>query len=267
MIYLQRQETQTTQYFCMHCQSFFHRSGYQENDEARKNDVGWLVAHPGDFSHLIAELRGLFPNARSCFEAGCGIGHLLSQLKAAGYHARGVDSNARAIQVARDKYGVDAEAGYFREGMARADLLFAIDVLEHLEEPRTFFAAMLASLNPGGAIVVRVPCVNRDLWPYLHGADERKKHEPMDPFMDNSVHITHFSSRGMELMAESLGAKLVARQGKEFFVFTWEGAAPGRRRNGQGPWHIFGRLHAFARRVGRRCRLGLQGLRIKRSPS
>ncbi len=255
-VYLQRQRARTTQRYCMDCQSFFHQSGYKEDDQALVADVGWLVAHPGDFGGLIAGVRELFPAARTCFEAGCGVGHFLAQLAAAGYRARGIDVNAHAVRVAREKYKVDAEAGPFREGLARADLVFAIDVLEHLEAPRTFFAAMLASLMPGGGVVVRVPYVARDRWCYLRGADGPKAHEAADPFLDNSVHITHFSPLGLRLMAEGLGAELVDRLGphKDCFVFGRVGHEGGRRARPAGPVKLFARLRERAKWLARPAR-------------
>jgi len=220
-IYLQRQRTVTQQYFCMDCQSFFHRSGYKEPEAQFVGDTKWLLDHPGDYRSSIDVLKSMFPKAKTCFEAGCGVGTLLSQLKEKGFAASGVDPNPIAVEYAQTHYGVDATWGYFDTLSSPVDVVFAIDVLEHLEDPRTFFAALVASTKRDGAIVVRVPTVDRNRWHYLYTADQDGQKESHDPFMDNSVHITHFSTLGVMKMAEDFGCRFLIRgTDRDLFVFS-----------------------------------------------
>ncbi len=207
-IYLQRQSTTVPQYYCMTCKSFFHVSNYVENEIQHQNDASWLTEHAGvenaDLAHEIIEVVG----ARRVFEAGCGVGELLLALQAKGASAEGVDPNPVAINLAVEK-GARASAGYFSKLSEPVDAIFAIDVLEHLTEPREFFWQLRESVVDGGHIIVRVPEVNQNRWHYLKGADQAREYVYPDPFMDNSVHITHFSSEGLRLMGESLGTTYV----------------------------------------------------------
>lgn len=207
-IYLQRQEILVPQYFCMTCQSFFHVSDFVEDDAAHQNDSDWLAQHPGvehaDLAREVVDVLG----ARRVYEAGCGTGDLLLALQAQGAFAEGVDPNPVAVKRAVKK-GAHASVGYFSALSDPVDAVLAIDVLEHLADPRTFFRQLRDSVKDGGMIIVRVPEVSRAMWVYLKDLDEPREHVHPDPFMDNSVHITHFSAAGLRIMGESLSATYV----------------------------------------------------------
>lgn len=209
-IYLQRQSSSVPQYYCMACKSFFHVSNYVENDVAHQNDSAWLMQHPGaehaDLAREIVEVRG----AHHVFEAGCGVGDLLLALEAHGASAKGIDPNPVAVGLAVEK-GAHASTGYFSALNEPVDAVLAIDVLEHLTDPREFFRQLRTSVVEGGLIVVRVPEVNENAWHYLKGADKPRDTIHPDPFIDNSVHITHFSDDGLRMMGESLSATYVGR--------------------------------------------------------
>jgi SAM-dependent methyltransferase len=221
-IYLQRQKKTVPQFFCMDCNTFYHRSGYVEDEGQLHDDTEWLIAHPGDYAEPIAEIRKMLPNAKTCFEAGCGAGALLHQLEKAGFRAEGIDPNAVAVAHGVKTYGVKAKYGYFKDTGDKYDIVFCIDVLEHLERPRAFFADLVASLNDGGAVAVRVPNVERDRWSFLDTAPLDREIAPGDPFCDNSVHINHLSIRGLIEMASQLGMPHHRYISQGLFAFTKE---------------------------------------------
>ena len=217
-IYLQRQVKTTPQYYCMTCRSFFHRSDYIENSEAHENDATWLLEHPGvenaDLAHEIVNVLA----ARRVFEAGCGVGELLLAVQALGASAEGIDPNPSAVALARQN-GAEAAVGYFDGLPQPVEAILAIDVIEHVPDPRAFFRHLVESIVEGGIVIVRVPEVNENAWHYLDGADRARENIHSDPFVDNSVHINHFSAYGLRLMGESLGAKYVSRIVGSFHLF------------------------------------------------
>lgn len=219
-IYLQRQQTTVPQFYCMTCESFFHRSSYKEPEGQFVGDTRWLINHPGDYKKALYEVRSIFPKAVTFFEAGCGVGDLLMQARDAGLKGQGVDPNPLAVEHAKTSRKVDAAVGYFNKLDKPVDLIFSIDVLEHLETPRTFFADLVASVKPKGGIMTRVPTVDRNRWQFLRSAGSTMPKEPEDPFMDNSVHITHFSTQGFVTMAQSLGAKFIKKIDQDIMVFA-----------------------------------------------
>jgi 2-polyprenyl-3-methyl-5-hydroxy-6-metoxy-1,4-benzoquinol methylase len=220
-VYLQRQQQTTAQYFCMECNSIYHRSGYRESEDQLRGDTEWLLAHPGDYSAPIADLKRLLSNRiRTCFEVGCGAGDLLHQLEKHGYQAAGIDQNADAVSYAVKNFGVDARVGYFEVLQRKADLILCIDVMEHFEQPRPFFKAMVESLEAGGILGVRVPYVETNRWHYLFGADRKRDFNIEDPWCDNSVHITHFSSAGLIKMASDYGLPFVKIISALIYLFS-----------------------------------------------
>lgn len=202
-IYLQRQATTTPQLHCMTCQSFFHTSDYEENEIALENDASWLIQHAGVENAAIAKEIVNVQGARRVYEAGCGVGSLLLALEACGAFAEGIDPNPNAVAMAVER-GAKATTGYFSTLSEPVDAILAIDVLEHLKDPRKFFGELIASVVDGGCIIVRVPEVDESVWHYLRGADQARENIYPDPFVDNSVHINHFSEKGLRLMGESL---------------------------------------------------------------
>jgi 2-polyprenyl-3-methyl-5-hydroxy-6-metoxy-1,4-benzoquinol methylase len=207
-VYLQRQERFTPQYRCNDCESFFHRSEYKENNEQMAADTEWLIVHQENVSELINFLKCRFESEPlSCFEAGCGIGSVLQQFSTAGFQVSGIDPNFIAIEHGRQAFGLEIIAGYFKALLLPVDVIICIDVMEHLEQPAPFARDLITSAQLGGYIVVRVPMIRRDRWKYLEtAADPKKPWDFSDPFLDNSVHITHFSPQGLIKMMERQGA-------------------------------------------------------------
>jgi O-antigen chain-terminating methyltransferase len=92
-------------------------------------------------------------------DCGCGRGEFLELLRGAGIAARGVDTNAPAVALARDK-GLDVELGDLFSELRRSRGLLggvsALQVVEHLEPPDVFEFLRLAhqAMAPGGRILV-----------------------------------------------------------------------------------------------------------------
>lgn len=217
-IMLQRQHRRTAQYHCMNCESFFHRSDYHEDSGQHEGDAAWLLDHPDSSNGLLISYLRDQGDTHTVYEAGCGVGDLLLGLSAAGFQSRGVDPNPVAVAIASER-GARAELGYFVELADPVDAIIAVDVLEHLDAPRPFFAALRDSVRRAGLIVIRVPEVERQHWQWLKGANQIRGFDAADPFRDNSVHITHFSKRGLQIMGESLGTTYVCGLPGGFHVF------------------------------------------------
>ena len=204
-IALQRQGRTAPQIFCMECNSLFHTSDYGESEAQWAADAQFLQAHKdGSLSAIVDYLQSASPG-ESVYEAGCGVGDLLIDLSAAGLTASGIDPNPAAVGLATGK-GAIAVRGYFAPLTEPVDAIICVDVMEHLERPRPFFRDIVASVKPGGVILVRVPEVEARDWHWLRGAEIDTGFDFANPFRDNSVHITHFSRRGLLALAEGMGA-------------------------------------------------------------
>ncbi len=206
------------QTYCMDCQSFFHKSDYHENDEQQKHDLDFLVSqnenHASIQSQLILELITRLPGCKTVLEIGHGTGILLKACRDFGLSATGFEVNKYCHDYALKNYKVDSRLGLFdHTHKENYDLIIALQVFEHIEEPRELFSSMHRNLNADGAIYISVPFVERNQWKFLWTADQLNEKHAADIFSDVDVHITNFSIDGMKKMGLNLGARTA-----DFFV-------------------------------------------------
>lgn len=94
------------------------------------------------------------------FDVGCGTGELLSAVQALGWEPRGCEADAAHVQFARAR-GLEVLEGYVDAPpsllAAGVRVLSALNLLEHVPEPKRWLARMTAPLAPGAHVVVEVP--------------------------------------------------------------------------------------------------------------
>lgn len=105
----------------------------------------------------------------SCVDVGCGTGHLLAELRKAGFAGRlvGLDSATTAGTQVR-AHGLDLEfyPGYLsaQPWHKEFDLVLCTEVLEHCDYPGDIVQDMIRAVKPGGLIVITVPDGRKDTW-------------------------------------------------------------------------------------------------------
>ncbi len=111
--------------------------------------------------HLERVLRYVGPGAR-ILELGCGSGSLTYLLGQAGFDAVGLEMAPAAIELARDRFGVEVVQGPLEvaELTGSFDAVVAIDVLEHLPRPLATLELCVGRLKEGGALFLQTPRYN-----------------------------------------------------------------------------------------------------------
>jgi SAM-dependent methyltransferase len=132
------------------------------------NDL--FVAHAS-----IYHFAGRFAPGARVLDAGCGTGYgapiLLSHGAA---HVRGVDIDPFSVAFARRRFGGPyasferADCQHLRLEDASFDLVFASNVLEHLEEPGLFLRSAFRALRPGGRALFAVPPITSEETARVH---------------------------------------------------------------------------------------------------
>ena len=109
----------------------------------------------------ILKRQRLLPPAR-VFDVGCGWGINLTALERAGYRATGLDISAQILHLIerRGRHLIEADITQpLPAGLERADALFALDVIEHIDDDRAAVQALARMLRPGGCAVLSVPAL------------------------------------------------------------------------------------------------------------
>lgn len=121
------------------------------------NYYAWIA------SHFAAHLRG------TVLELGCGAGFVIRNYLDRVDSVFGVDLNPELLSRLQAQYPggkvrtacVDLRGDWHELGGLRADVILALDVVEHFEDDGAFVDKLLRHLAPGGRIVLKVPAQAR----------------------------------------------------------------------------------------------------------
>ncbi len=124
-------------------------------------------------------------NEASVIDIGCGYGWLLDYFNEAKIVC-GSDISEHALDLARQrspkreyKYGDIQEKINFD---FKFDLILAINVIEHLTQPKQAIENICNALNPGGIVIVHLPTINNKLnkfeYKYLYDSDPTHIYRP-----------------------------------------------------------------------------------------
>ena len=107
---------------------------------------------------------------RTALDVGCGAGLLAEPLARMGAKVTAVDAAPELITVAKaHATGAGLAIDYRAIGVeglkGRFDLITAMEVIEHVADPRAFVASLAERLAPGGLLILSTP--NRTAWSKL----------------------------------------------------------------------------------------------------
>jgi SAM-dependent methyltransferase len=135
-------------------------------------------------------------------DVGCGYGHLLARFKDH-YELYGVELSEHASAEARSRvpraHILQADLQHDLPFRDRFDVVLAINVVEHLEDPRAGVAALAAALRPAGIAVIHLPtisgAVSRGIYRFAYAGDPTHIYRPSSPEV-----VRLFESEGFELL-------------------------------------------------------------------
>lgn len=97
---------------------------------------------------------------RKLLDVGCGMGFLMKICRDNGWQVWGVDISATAIEYARSNFELDVRLGRIDDvdfGDRKFNLILALDLLEHLEQPVEFVKRCYDLLDKNGILVIETP--------------------------------------------------------------------------------------------------------------
>jgi SAM-dependent methyltransferase len=113
---------------------------------------------PGLHESVAAVVQRLCPPPATVLDLGAGEGALTLRLREVGYVCE-------AVELTPDRFAVEGVPchsldlnGNFAESLDRTfDLVAAVEIIEHLENPRHFLRQCVRLLTPGGLLVLTTP--------------------------------------------------------------------------------------------------------------
>jgi 2-polyprenyl-3-methyl-5-hydroxy-6-metoxy-1,4-benzoquinol methylase len=216
-------------YICLDCFSLYQRPGYHlGDDETLRADLSWhldeLAIHRKHSESIVRQLLDLNPNARTLLDIGCGIGASRAVAERVGLDYQGVEPNPYCVNYAKTVLSLDLMQAYFKADLFsdRFDLVIADMVLEHVVEPSAFVADVFSILSPGGLFFLSVPGRRGGVLRVIYSLIFPRAKYSL--FLDNDVHINHFSRTGIMRLIAQNGAVLRAELSKGTYVIQAKGS-------------------------------------------
>lgn len=131
-----------------------------------ENRHWWFCGRRRIVRRLLAEIA-VPHTGRRIVDVGCGTGANIASLADA-YACHGIDPSPEGIRLARERFpAVQFTCGLAPDALGRearnADIMLAMDVMEHVADDFLLMSSLLAVLEPGGHLLVTVPA-DETLW-------------------------------------------------------------------------------------------------------
>jgi SAM-dependent methyltransferase len=198
----------------------------------------WVDAEAPRDALWRRRVRKLAPTRKrgSLLDVGAGIGQFLHHARGAYTAVHGTEVSRRAIEIARERYGLTLSEGQIETidfGDQRFDNITLFHVLEHVPHPRTVVERCLSLLTPGGILAIAVPNDlltlrgKRDklggLVARLRAGGAARVRTPglpritLDGSMDE-IHLSHFTPIVLQRFLESCGLRILENDLDPFYV-------------------------------------------------
>ena len=156
----------------------------------------------------------------SVLEIGCATGDLLAAVRARGAAVTGLDISRWAAATARQRHGIDVLVGTLDtldDVLPAFDIVLALEVIEHVEDPARLLRQLARHLAPGGYTMISTPnyrCARRfgHRWAGFHRSLE---------------HLYYLSDEVLSRMCAAAGLEEVV------WYTTGYGLGPGTQPNGR----------------------------------
>lgn len=138
---------------------------HYNSDESSRAQY-YLDVEPADrrsFALLLERLERLRPDQGDLLDVGPNVGTLLTLAVERGWRGRGVELNADAARLCRERRGLDVVTGVLEPGRFEPrsfDVVVLADVIEHLSDPLAVARVVHDVLRPEGVLVVSTPDIS-----------------------------------------------------------------------------------------------------------
>lgn len=150
-------------------------------------------------------------NPKHVLEVGCGEGHFLNKIEKA-FKVKGSEYSEKSIKKLIEK-GIE-----FDSDQDSYDFILTFQVLEHVEDPKTFLRTIISKLEAGGCILITVPNNDSKLMQERFGLLDYPPH-----------HMTQWTRKALENISSLYGLEIIEYYEEPIRFDHYMGLIKGRR--------------------------------------
>jgi 2-polyprenyl-3-methyl-5-hydroxy-6-metoxy-1,4-benzoquinol methylase len=138
-------------------------------------------------------------------DVGAATGLLLQEAEQLGWRASGVEPSIWAAEVAKDTYGLDVHCGTLEDSpfaSGEFDFVTAVDVIEHVADPRGLLEAIGQKLKSDGIVCVVTPDFDSFVAKFLK----------QNWWHVRQAHIYYFTEKSLERLLDETGYRIIKKK-------------------------------------------------------
>lgn len=147
-----------------HIPGYYRYRHYARRIRKVASPLDFLASAEAPYWHARKLAEGLGQGRQQLIvELGCGEGYLTYALNSAGYRCIGVDISQVAVDLARERFDQPKwfmTTNEFLISEEKAQLVVALELIEHVPDPVALVRDALSYASPGGRVLITTP--NRD---------------------------------------------------------------------------------------------------------
>ena len=182
--------------YCEPCHHMFAREFPEKiflyNSNPRKTDPAYFSY----YSEILSTIRRSgYASGMSLFEVGIGASECLLAAREIGYETFGIDVIEKHVEVAKNKYGLNAETADFIEYNSKRkwDVIIMGDVLEHVSDPDKAIKKAESMLDDNGALWISTPTFESAFSAVVGHGDAMRRQQ---------YHLNYFSRESLYMLLE-----------------------------------------------------------------
>lgn len=174
-------------------EAYYFGNGFDRTIDYRAADSPSKQAEARNVRETVAAASGEPLKGKKWLEFGCGGGSLLSDLLGQGVDATGFDDSETARGICASKNLPVISKGTLAHLKGTFDVVSALEVIEHVPDPRSFLAFLGSFLKIGGIVFVQT------------GNWNIVKRIPGTPYLMPEGHIQYFTPAAMRQLFSEVG--------------------------------------------------------------
>jgi 2-polyprenyl-3-methyl-5-hydroxy-6-metoxy-1,4-benzoquinol methylase len=182
-----------------------------ESNEIKKDEYSCFIrdytkhknGHDFKFKKILKEIEELSSNKGKLLEIGCAAGFFLDYAQKMGWQVMGIEPEESMAKYAIEKFGLSVEISTIESVQLpenHFDLIIALNVLSHLQDPKGFFKKIYSMLKSDGLFVFQTG--NKG------DITSKEKGEILGESWLTPEHLYHFSEYSLNMLLSETGFRV-----------------------------------------------------------